>query len=134
LQQKAAQDECPIHLFELAFFELIENDMLNAEMILPEMKGIHLNPSLSFLNLEFDICLMVSEATKGNIQIIHRPHILCLFLHPTRGMNHVDITTRYLEILQQLEDGPLSNRSSISGDQQESLNELIDLGLVVEVT
>jgi hypothetical protein len=134
LQQKAAQDECPIHLFELAFFELIENDMLNAEMTLPEMKGIHLNPTLSFLNLEFDICLMVSEATKGNIQIIQRPHILCLYLHPSRGMNHVDITNRYLEILQQLEEGPLSNRSNIPSAQQEALNELIDLGLVLEVT
>ena len=134
LQEKAALGECPIYLFELAFFELMQNQTLATDADMPNTKGIHLNPTLSFLNLEFDVSLMVDEATKGNVQIIQRPHVLCIYRHPTRGLHHVDITTPVLEVLQELEDGPVRERGDLPSSQQKTLHELIDLGLVIEIT
>jgi len=133
LQDKAVAGDSPVYLFELAYFEYIQNQILSTEMEIPEQKGIHLNPTLSFLNLEFDINLMLDEATKGNVQIIQRPHILCLYRHPEMGFHHVDITTPVLKVLQLLEDGPLTSNSEIPVENHSTLKHLIDLGLVIEV-
>lgn len=133
LQDKAAAGECPVYLFELAFVELMQNQILVTDLEMPTEKGIYLNPSLSFLNLEFDISVMIDEATKGNIQVLQRPHILCIYRDPVRGLHHVDITTPILEVLQELEDGPLRERGDLPTLQQKTLHELIDLGVVIEI-
>ena len=132
LQDKASRDECPSHLFELAYFELIENELLNSDLLMPSDEGIHLNPSLSFLNLEFDICLMVDEATKGNIQIIQRPHILCLYRHPERGLLHTEITQEFLEVLQALENGAFPSMEIFPEHQQMAVRKLMELGVILE--
>lgn len=126
LQDKAASGDCPSYLFELAFYELLQNQTLLTDLEIPTEKGYHLNPSLSFLNLEYDINVMLDEATKGNVQLISRPHILCIYRDPVKGLNHVDITTPMLEVLQELESGKAPLR-------QNMLNELIKLGLVLDV-
>lgn len=133
LQDKASREECPSHLFELAYFELIENELLNSDLVLPVEVGIHLNPSLSFLNLEFDICLMIDEATKGNIQIIPRPHILCLYRHPERGLLHIEINQEFLDVLQGLENGSFPSRQSAPEHQHKALNQLLEVGAVLEI-
>ena len=61
--------------------------MIEANVPLPMVKGIHLNPTLSFLNLEYDVSVMVDEATKGNVQIIERPHVLCIYRHPQPALS-----------------------------------------------
>lgn len=126
LQDKAADGDCPVYLFELAFYELLQNQTLLTDLEIPSEKGFHLNPSLSFLNLEFDINVMLDEATKGNVQLIRRPHILCIYRDPVKGLNHLDITTPMLEVLQQLENGETVVKQTM-------LKELIDLGVVLEV-
>jgi hypothetical protein len=126
LQDKANAGDCPGYLFELAFYELLQNQTMLNDLDLPKTKGLHLNSSLSFLNLEYDIHLMMDEATKGNVQLIARPHILCIYRHPQKGLHHIDITTPILEVLQQLENG-------IAPTNQKTLVELIKLGLVVDI-
>lgn len=134
LQQKAAAGDCPPYLHELAYVELMQAQALSSELDLPHVKGHHLNPSLSFLNLEFDINLMLDEAAKGGIQIIERPHVLCIYRDPQEGLNHVDITTDYLMVLQKLEDGPLTDMNALSYAEKETLGELKKLGLVMEIS
>ncbi len=134
LQEKAAAGDSPAYLFELAFFELLQNQMIEASIETPEPPGIYLNPTLSFLNLEYDVSLMIDEATKGNPQLIERPHVLCIYHHPLRGLHHLDVTTPMLEVLGELEDGPLKSRANLAAVQQKILNELIELGLVLEVS
>jgi hypothetical protein len=133
LQDKAVLGDSPPYLFELAFFELLQEQILETSLTLPTSTGLYLNPTLSFLNLEYDVVLMVDEATKGNVQIIERPHVLCIYRHPARGLHHVEITTPILEILKELEDGPLKGRSDLPTAQQHTLKDLIELGLVLEI-
>lgn len=133
LQDKTMAGDSPAYLFELAYFELLQSQMIGTKIDLPQTSGIYLNPSLSFLNLEYDVCLMMDEATKGNVQLIERPHVLCIYHHPLRGLHHIEITTVILEILKELEDGPLKTRSDLPTNQQKSLHELIGLGLILEV-
>lgn len=125
LQDKSADGDCPVYLFELAFLELLREQILNNELEEIDSEGLHLNPSLSFLNLEHDVIRMMDEAAKGNVQIIERPHILCIYRHPVQGLSHVEITTKYLEILQALESTTELKPGPV-------LNELIDLGLVLK--
>lgn len=134
LQKKAHDGDSPIFLFELAFFELLQNQLLLIDLDVPGTPGIYLNSTLSFLNLEYDVNLMIDEATKGNTQLILRPHILCLYKHPDLGLHHVDITTTYLSVLQKLEDGPLKARTDLPQAHQKTLSDLINLGLILEVT
>jgi hypothetical protein len=132
LQEKAIEGDAPPYLFELAFFELLQNQMTDVEIEAPDSTGIYLNPTLSFLNLEFDVAAMFDEAAKGNVQILARPHVLCIYHHPEKGLHHVDITTPMLEVLQKFEDAPLNAREVLSPEQQKTLNHLIDLGLILE--
>lgn len=136
LQDKSVAGDSPAYLFELAYFELLQSQMIGTETETEtsETPGIYLNPTLSFLNLEYDVSLMMDEAAKGNIQLIARPHVLCIYHDPERGLHHVEITTSRLEILKELEDAPLKNRSDLPATQQKNLDELIKLGLLLEIT
>lgn len=134
LQSKAMDGDCPPYLHELAFVELMQTQALSQEIEIPDVVGFHLNPTLSFLNLEFDINLMLDEAAKGGIQIIQRPHVLCIYRDPNEGLNHLDITTDYLVVLQKLEDGPLSETETLTSSELETLKKLQKLGLIIEIS
>jgi hypothetical protein len=133
LQDKAAAGDCPVYLFELAYYEYLQKQIIDNEIDLPEVEGLHLNPSLSFLNLEYDINLMLDEATKGNVQIILRPHILCLYRLPSKGFHHIDITTPVLKVLEKLENGPLSSMSELPKEEHSTVNHLIELGVILKI-
>lgn len=133
LQEKASQDECPVYLYELAYFELIENQLISSKIILPKSPGIHLNPSLSFLSLEFDIGLMRDEATKGNVLVIQRPHIICLYRQKTKGVHQIEISPSFLDVLQKLEETTSLIKTEWPLHEQQTLNQLIELGLVIEI-
>ena len=133
LQDKAIAGDSPAYLFELAFFELLQGQIIATTLTFPFQQGIFLNPSLSFLNLEYDVSLMMDEATKGNVQIIERPHVLCIYRHPRLGLHHVDVTSPMLEVLQALEKGPVNSRSDFPALQQKTLSSLIELGIVLEI-
>ena len=133
LQDKAAREECPPYLFELAYFELMESELLNSELDVPVSSGYHLNPTLRFLSFEFDISQMMEEAIEGNHQIISRPHVLCLYHHPENGPQQTDMKPEHLETLQRLEDGPIGLSIDLTQSEKEVFNELIDLGLILKI-
>lgn len=133
LQEKAIDGDCPSYLFELAFFELIRSQIMAVELELPASGGLHLNPSLSFLNLEFDVGQMLDDAAKGSVHILERSHVLCLYRHPSQGLSKLEITSAMLEILQGLEDGSLSKREDVSAKSRATLAQLIDLGVIIDV-
>lgn len=124
LQQKAEMGDCPDYLFELAFFELAQEQILSSEINLPTTPGIYLNPTATFLNLEYDVNMMLEEATKGSIKIFERPHILTLYRHPDFGLMQKELSTEEIKILSQVEAG-----EEISIDQ---LNELKASGLIIQ--
>lgn len=132
LQMKANEGDCPPYLHELAFYELIQDQIIQIELEAPDEKGLYLNPTLSFLNLQFDVEVMMDEATKGTVQIIERPHILCLYRHPEKGLHHIEIDTEKLEVLQLLENSPAVTRNVIPEHFQETLRGLINLGMIIE--
>lgn len=134
LQEKASVGDCPSYLFELAYFELLQSQVLECDILLPTAPGLHLNPTLSFLNLEFDINMMMDEAAKGSVQVFQRPHVLCIYRHPQLGLHHIEITTSILEILQLLEFGPVKSSAFRSSENKELLDKLIKLGVVIEVS
>ncbi len=134
LQDKAQRNECPPYLFELAYFELLEMNLLNSEIVLPQSQGYHLNPTLSFLNLEFDISQMLSDASEGKVNIIERPHVLCFFHHPEDGIHQVDLETHHLKLLQRLEDRVISLNESIPEQDVDCFHELVDFGLILKIS
>ncbi len=134
LQDKAQRNECPPYLYELAYLELLEMNLFHSEIVLPQSQGYHLNPTLSFLNLEFDISQMREEASEGKINIIERPHVLCLFHHPEEGIHQVDLETHHLELLQSLEDRVIPLNESIADQDKDCFHELVDLGLILKIT
>ena len=133
LQNKAEREECPPYLFELAYFELMENELFNSELKIPSSQGYYLNPTLSFLSFEFDISQMMEEASQGHFNAISRPHVLCLYHHPINGPQQTDMQPDHLDILQRLEDKPMTFDEKLSHQDQTYLNELVELGLIIKV-
>lgn len=129
LQSKASVGDCPVYLFELAYFELAQDQILEAIVEYPSDKGLSLNPTATFLNLEYDVGKMMGEAVKGVVRVIHRHHVLCLYRDPASGLNHVEVDQEILAILQALENGPLS-REKLGNSS--ALDQLITMGLVIE--
>lgn len=126
LQNKASEGDAPAYLFELAFLELIQNQMSQLEIEAIQSPGLHLNPTLSFLELEFDLLPMLAQKEKE--KVIERPHVLCVFKSLGHEINHVEITDDYLSVLQKIE-----GQEKIHEGQKETLRELIDRGLVFEL-
>lgn len=124
LQEKCQSGDSPDYLFELAYVELLQNQILSTEIDYPEESGLHLNPTLSFLNLEYDINLMLDEAEKGNIQLVERSHILCIYRHPTIGLHHLYVTNPMIEILELIE-----HNKNIPDSKKPLFDEILSLGL-----
>jgi len=124
LQQKAEMGDCPDYLFELAFFELAQEQILASSYELPTSPGLFLNPSATFLNLDYDVNLMLEEATKGSVKIFERSHILSLYRHPEFGLMQKELSHDEIKILGQIEAG-----EEIS---EEQLKDLKEAGLVIQ--
>ncbi|WP_408095484.1 hypothetical protein ACJVC5_10615 [Peredibacter sp. HCB2-198] len=130
LQQKSLDGDCPPYLFELAFYELALYDAKTSIEPFPHQSGIFLNPTALFLSLEFDVSKMLEQALSGNIEIIERPHVLCLFRDTHDKLHTMELSEEALELLQFLEDGPQSDREFVQDEIQ--FNELKKTGLIIE--
>lgn len=129
LQIKAEQGDCPPYLYELAFYELAAFDAKSSVTPFPHQPGIYLNPTALFLNLEFDIPRMLEEAELGNIEVFERSLILCIYRDKDDVVNSVELDGPSLELLSQLEDGPLTNISK----RNQNYEFLVKRGLILDL-
>lgn len=134
LQQKSDEGDCPPYLFELAFYELALFDAKTSNEPFPHQPGIYLNPTALFLNLEFDIKRMMEEATRGNIEVYERPHVLCLYRDQNDKIHVEELSDEALEILQNLENGPQENRGFVEIDFLPLFESLKKQGLIMELS
>lgn len=133
LQQKALDGDCPPYLFELAFYELARFDAKTSSEPFPHLAGIYLNPTALFLSLEFDVTKMLDEAHKGNIEVIERPHVLCLYRDKEDKIHSIEMTENELSLLEHLEDGPQPDMTFVPESSQKLFKELITKGLIFKV-
>jgi hypothetical protein len=133
LQKKALEGDCPPYLFELAFYELAAFDAKTSVEPFPHQHGIHLNPTALFLSLEFDVPRMLEEAEKGNIKVIERPHVLCLFRDKEDHVNAIELSEESLELLQHLENGPRADRSFIKKSDKDNFDFFKEKGLILDL-
>jgi len=124
LQSKSIDGDAPAYLYELAFFELLQVHLTKQELTPPEVKGISLNPTLSFLDLEYDILPMLASKN----EIIPRNHILCVFKSLAHEINHLEISSDYLGVLQKIESD-----EEVSSNEEPILQSLVDMGLVFRI-
>ncbi len=133
LQQKATDGDCPPFLFELAYYEMALFDAKTSDTPFPHISGVYLNPSALFLSLEFDVVKMLAFAKDGKIEIIERPHVICLFRDKLGKVRSVELDDEALDILQNLEDGPQSDRKFLKPEQRSRYDEMVKNGLIFEL-
>ena len=132
LQQKSVDGDCPPYLFELAYFELALFDARTSDEPFPHVPGVYLNPTALFLSLEFDVKKMIDEASMGRIQILERPHVLCLF-RDRQGVRTIEVSDEDLTLLQKLEEGPLPGPGEFNADEQPVFARLKQQGLILDL-
>lgn len=133
LQLKTEEGDCPPYLFELAYYELALFDVRNSAESFPHQKGIYLNPTSLFLSLAFDVKRMLEEAAKGNIGIFEREHVIGLFRDTHDKVQVMELTNEALELLQQLEDGPLEDKTKLTLSSEALYDELRRVGIILEI-
>lgn len=133
LQQKAEEGDCPFHLFELAFYEMALFEVKTTDEPFPHSPGVHLNPTALFLSLEFDVATMIDKAKAGEIDIIERSHVLCLFRDKQDRVRSVELDEPALEMLESLEDGPQPDSSFVKKEMKSRYSEMVKYGLVFDI-
>lgn len=133
LQQKAEDGDCPFHLFEIAFYEMALFEAKTSNDPLPTAPGVHLNPTALFLSLEYDVPTMIDKAKAGEIDIIERSHVLCLFRDKNDRVRSVELDEPALEMLENLEDGPQKDSSFVAQNMKSRYAEMVKYGLVLDL-
>jgi hypothetical protein len=131
LQQKAVDGDCPPYLFELAYFELAHYDVKTTDEAFPSQDGIYLNPTALFLSLEFDVLKMLKEAESGKIEVIERPHVLCLYRDKKDKIHFEELSQEELSILQNLEEGPKPDDKFLDEHERPLFENLVKMGLIL---
>jgi hypothetical protein len=134
LQEKALLGDCPPYIFEIAYYELASFNAKTSDEPFPHRPGVYLNPTAMFLSLEFDIQKMLEMMNQGTIEVYEKSHVLCLYLGENEKVTTLELDKKSLEILQKMENGPLSSRKVLDSSDQETLSYLINRKLVIEVT
>jgi len=127
LELKAEEGDCSPHLFELAYFDAALGNIESGEFFFPDTPGIYLNPSACFLSFDHDILEMVKKAHDGEITVIERPNVLCIYLDDEGQIRFHQLTTSELELLQSLEGG------NILRDHKD-LSALSSAGLILAIS
>lgn len=131
LQQKSLDGDCPPYLFELAFYELALFDVKTSAEPFPHQPGVYLNPTALFLSLEFDVKKMIEDAKAGKIDVIERPHVLCLFRDTHDKIHIQELSEADLDLLQVLEDGPQPTASFVEDKHQDHYKAFCRSGLIL---
>lgn len=133
LQQKALDGDCPPYLFELAFYELAMFDARTSSEPFPFKPGIYLNPTALFLKLDFDVKKMIEEASRGNIEVYEKEHVLCLFRDTHDKIQIIEMSDQDLDLLQHLEDGPQNDKNFVAEKNQGHFKVFADSGLILDL-
>lgn len=133
LQQKATEGDCPPYLFELAYFELALFDARTSSDPFPFKPGVYLNPTALFLSLEFDVKRMLDEAAEGKIEVYEKPHVLCLFRDKQDKVQIIEVSDEDLDLLQNLEDGPQSDKDFLEKKYQDHFEKFTKSGLILDL-
>lgn len=133
LQQKAEDGDCPPYLFELAYFELALFDARTSSEPFPYRPGVYLNPTALFLSLEFDVKRMLDEASRGNVEVHERPHVLCLYRDTHDKIHVMEVSDDDLNLLQNLEDGPQNDRNFVEDKYREHFDKFKGNGLILDL-
>jgi hypothetical protein len=133
LQQKALEGDCPLYLFELAFYEMALADAKISEEPFPFKNGIYLNPTALFLSLEFDVKRMLSEAQTGKIEVYQREHVLCIFRDQKDKIHIIEMTDEELDLLQHLEDGPQTDKGFLEPKHQNHFEKFAKSDLILNL-
>lgn len=131
LQQKASEGDCPPYLFEIAFYELARKEVYQLAEEAPKTSGTFLNPTALFLNLEFDVARMLKGAELGQIEIVQRPNILCIYQNAKEETQEQELDHDALSILEHLEDGPQPDKKFVKPEFEKTFQDLIKMGLVI---
>jgi hypothetical protein len=131
LQQKTLEGDCPPYLFELAFYELALFDAKTSVEPFPFKPGVFLNPTALFLSLEFDVKQMLSDSQQGKIDVIERPHVLCIYKDKHDQIHTLEMTEEDLELLQHLEDGPKEDESFVQDQYKSHYKKFSEMSLIV---
>ena len=130
LQQKALEGDCPLYLFELAFYEYASHELKSLTATKGPEAGYHINPTNLFLTLEFDIPRMLKDSETGTIEIHEKPHVLCLYKDLKNQVHTCEVTEKQLKALELLELGPLTDQSQLSAETKDIFAQLIQKGLI----
>lgn len=134
LQQKHIEGDCPAYIFELAYFEQALLELKELKLDEPKQKGIFLNPSSLFLSLEFDIKKMLEDAHQGEVNIIEKQHVVCLFKNKNGQIISIETSDEELFLLQKLEEGPREDSSFVSENQQQLYEKFLRNGLIWDLS
>ncbi|MGE3609804.1 MAG: hypothetical protein AB7I27_09490 [Bacteriovoracaceae bacterium] len=125
LQEKAEEGDCPEYLFELAYYLLAQSEVMNSEFLLSKTKGLHLNPTASFLRLEFDVPKMISDK-----EISEKDHVLCIAKTSSGTLICQELNSKELEILSFFENGPIQG---VTPEYQHILENLLQKDLIISI-
>ena len=134
LQAKADEGDCPPYLFEIAYYEQALFEASNADNAFPHQPGVYLNPTALFLSLEFDVVSMIADARKGQPTCIEKEHILVVYRDEAQNVHTLPLTQQELELLQQLEDGPMPDHNFLKGYSPLILQDLVRKRLILDLT
>lgn len=127
LELKSEQGDCPQYLFELAYFDAALTGLQEGEFFFPDSPGIHLNPSLRFLDLDYDVLKMVSDAQDGIIEVHERENVLGIYVDAEGDIRFHEITRGELWTLQAIESGQ-------DPEDITAFKSLTDAGILVHIT
>ncbi|MFP5385964.1 MAG: hypothetical protein ACLGHN_07780 [Bacteriovoracia bacterium] len=133
LQQKALDGDCPPYLFELAYYELALFDARTSVEPFPFKPGVYLNPTALFLKLEFDVKRMIDDAVNGNVEVYEKPHVLCLYRDQKDKIHAMEMSDEDLSLLQNLEDGPQSDRNFVEKKNERHFKQFKEEGLILDL-
>ena len=133
LQQKTLEGDCPPYLFELAFYELALFDAKTSVEPFPYKPGVYLNPTALFLSLEFDVKQMLEDSREGKIDVIERPHVLCIYRDKEDHIQTLEMSEDDLELLQHLEDGPMPDESFVDENYKSHFKKFSEMGLILNL-
>lgn len=134
LQEKAEEGDAPPYLFELAFYEQGLFEVRSSDANFPHQAGVYLNPTALFLSLEFDVVLMISDAARGDVNIIEKDHVLAIYKDPLDQLHTIELSPEDLMLLEMLEEGPVTDKSFLTKEQKPLFTLLVNRGLILDLT